>query len=194
MAILIEGISVVVRRAAVGHAYPGGWEAFVEAAPGQAFCADDELACVGFEATDDAEAYCNDLAAAGLSFGDGGAAVDVAVVDQFEGMIIETDWLECARLDFDAAGHEIAVCWLYEGPHIPGEIHLDGDEIEVAIPEGWTYETSMSATARFIPEDEVAERLEFVRHDPRGVDVYRDRETGEELFAQCDHEESEPED
>ena len=191
MAVLVEGISVVVRRAAIDERYSGGMEAFLEAVPTALFAADDEIAVVGFQSADEAEAYCEALAEAGISFGDEGdegdegEAADVAVVDQFEGVLTETPWLECARFEFDDAGHEIAVCWLFEGEHIHGEINLPGEELDVAVPDGWEYETSMSATARFISDDEAAERLEFVRHDPSGVDVYRDRTTGEELFAPC---------
>ncbi len=184
MAVLVEGISVVVRRAAIELRYAGGADAFVEAATGLTFCADDELACVGFLATVDAESFCEALAAAGLSFGDDGAAADVAVVDQFEGVVTDADWLEFARLDFDDAGNEAAVCWLYEGPRVAGALHILSDDLEVAVPDGWTYATSLSATARFITDDEIAERLEFVRHDASGREVYRDRTTGEELYAQ----------
>lgn len=184
MAVLVEGISVVVRRAAIELRYGGGVDAFVEAVAGPTFCADDELACIGFLATTDAETFCEALATAGLSFGDGGAAADVAIVDQFEGVATMTDWLEFARLDFDGAGHEIAVCWFYEGQRFAGALHTPSDELEVAIPDGWEYETSLSAKALAIPEDEIAERLEFVRHDASGRDVYRDRATGEELYAQ----------
>ena len=184
MAVLVEGVSVVVRGAAIELRYSGGVDAFVEAADGPTFCADDELACVGFLATADAETFCEALAAAGLSFGDEGAAADVAVVDQFEGVVTDTDWLEFARMDFDGAGHEIAACWLYEGPHTEGAIHLPSEELELSVPDAWAYATSLSAMARFITDDEIAERLEFVRHDPSGRDVYRDRSTGEELYAQ----------
>ena len=184
MAVLVEGISVVARRAAIELRYSGGVDAFVEAAAGPTFCADDELACVGFLATTDAEAFCEAVAAAGLSFGDDGAAADVAVVDQFEGVVTYTDWLEFARLDSDGAGHEIATCWLYEGPRADGVIHLPSGELELSVPDGWAYATSLSATARFITDDEIAERLEFVRHDASGREVYRDRTTGEELYAQ----------
>jgi hypothetical protein len=184
MAVLVEGVSVVVRRAAIELRYSGGADAFVEAAAGPAFCADDELACVGFLATADAEAFCEALAEAGLSFGDDGTAADVAVVDQFEGVVTDTDWLEFARLDSDGAGHEIAACWLYEGPRNDDVIHLPSGELELSVPDGWEYATSLSAAARFIADDEIDERLEFVRHDPSLGDIYRDLTTGEELYAQ----------
>jgi hypothetical protein len=186
MAVLVEGISVVVRSAAIELRFAGGVEGFLEAAAGPTFCADDELACVGFLATAEAEAFCEALAAAGLSFGGDDAPADVAVVDQFEGVVTDADWLEFARLDSDGAGHEIAACWLYEGPHTDDVIHLPSGELELSVPDGWTYAMSLSAAARFIPDDEIDERLEFVRHDASGREVYRDRTTGEELYAQDD--------
>jgi hypothetical protein len=196
MAVLVEGISVVARRDAIDERHSGGFDAFLEAVPTQLFAADDEIAVVGFQSADDAEAYCEVLAEAGISFGDEddeSVAADVAVVDQFEGVLTDTPWLECARFDFDSEGHEITVCWLIEGKHLHGEIELPGEELDVSVPDGWTYEHSLSATARFITDDEAAERLEFVRHDPDGYDVYRDRTTGEELYAPCcDHDAAEP--
>ncbi|MEZ5126808.1 MAG: hypothetical protein R2826_11310 [Thermoleophilia bacterium] len=189
MAVLVEGISVVVRRDAIDERHDGGLPAFTEAVPSVLFAADDYIAVVGFQAPEEAEAYCVTLAEAGINFGDeddDDVPTDVAVVDQFEGILTDTDWLECARFDFDEQGHEITVCWFITGEHLHGEIDLPGEELDVAVPAGWEYEHSLSAAARYIPEDEAAERLEFLRHDPAGYDIYRDRETGEELCAPCE--------
>jgi len=195
MAVLVEGISVVVRRDAIDARHSGGIAAFVDGVPTQLFAADEQLAVVGFQSADEAEAFCEALAEAGISFGDEddeSVPTDVAVVDQFEGILTDTPWLECARFDFDGEGHEITVCWLMEGRHLHGEIDLPGTELDVAVPDGWTYEHSLSANARFIPDAEAGERLEFVRHEPSGADVYRDRVTGEELYAPCGgHDEAE---
>jgi hypothetical protein len=48
MAILVEGISVVIRAEAVIHRYPGGWERFRDDCPNDTLCADGELIRVGF--------------------------------------------------------------------------------------------------------------------------------------------------
>lgn len=181
MAILIEGITVIVRRPAIEERYEGGVEAFAAAAPSPLFCLDDDLVAVAFTDADDAEAYCNDLAAAGVDFGDEGRSAEVAITDQFHGLLTETAWLEMARVDFDEQDHEITVAWFHEGAQHTGDLPGPGDELEVAVPEGWSYETSLSALARFVPDEEIAARLEFVRHEADGVDVYRDRATGEEL-------------
>jgi hypothetical protein len=185
MAILVEGISVIVRRVAVEERYTGGLEAFVEAAPTHLYCFDDDLVAVAFGDPNEAEAYCNSLAAAGIRFGEEGTAPDVAIADQFHGLLTETDWLELARVDFDVDGHEITVAWLHEGEQHAGDVPEEGDELDVSVPDGWSYETSMSSLARFIPQEEIEERLEFVRHDPSGMDVYRDRASGEELYLPC---------
>lgn len=185
MAILIEGITVIVRRPAVEERYAGGLEAFAAAAPTPLVCLDDDLIAVAFMDPGEAEEYCTGLAEAGIRFGDEERPPEVAIADQFHGLLTETDWIELARVDFDEEGHEITVAWFHEGEEHTGDLPGPGEELEVAVPEGWSYETSMSALARFVPEEEMAARLEFVRHDADGCDVYRDRATGEELHLHC---------
>jgi hypothetical protein len=48
MAVLVEAISVVVRRDAIDRSYEGGWVAFVSSVPNATLCTDDQLARVGF--------------------------------------------------------------------------------------------------------------------------------------------------
>ena len=61
MAVLVEGISVIIRRRVIEEKFPGGWDAFVEDVPNETLCADDELARVGFMSPDDVKAYCKKL-------------------------------------------------------------------------------------------------------------------------------------
>ena len=187
MAVLVEGYSVVVRRSAIDLRYDGGWPAFVAAVPTWLFAADKDLASVGFESPDEAAAYCEELAAAGLSFGEYNTIPDVAVVDMFEGLLTSTAWLEFARVDFDDQGHQISVCWLPRDDELGGTPGSSLLELKVVVPQGWTYEDSLNANGGAVTgavaQEELSERLEFVRHDPGGVDVYRDRISGEELYA-----------
>lgn len=44
MAVLVEAISVIVRRDAIRGKYPGGWQGFVAAVPNGTLCYDDDLA------------------------------------------------------------------------------------------------------------------------------------------------------
>ena len=57
MAVLIEGIAVVVRRDAISTSFAGGWTAFKEVVRGMIYCADDELACVHFTSGVNTDAF-----------------------------------------------------------------------------------------------------------------------------------------
>ena len=57
MSVLVEGISVIIKRKKIDEMFPGGWDAFVEDVPNRTLCADDELARVGFMSSPDAEAF-----------------------------------------------------------------------------------------------------------------------------------------
>lgn len=48
MAVLVEGISAVIRRKAIDAKLAGGWPRFVAEVPNATLCADDNLARVGF--------------------------------------------------------------------------------------------------------------------------------------------------
>jgi len=43
MAVLVEAISVIVRRPAIDERFNGGWPAFLEAIPHQMGCHDNDL-------------------------------------------------------------------------------------------------------------------------------------------------------
>lgn len=160
MAVLIEGFSVVVRNATLDARYPGGVDGYRGDCPNATFCADDHLSRVGFMVRPDVDAFVAELAARGLTPSRRGAAEDVAVVSQSEGLLRPCTWLEFGR--YEGA----LIAWL--AGKEPGDLH--------ATP-GWSPERQM----RFLPGDEAQSRLEFVRSEGN-VDVYRDRETGEELY------------
>lgn len=85
MAILIEGISVVIRAEALLKKYRGGWNAFLAIVPNNTLCSDNELTRVGFMTPQDVGAFVNKLEQAGLEFLRSGNAVDLVVVDQLRG-------------------------------------------------------------------------------------------------------------
>ena len=85
--------------------------------------------------------------------------------NQREGFTVACDWLGT-----DVDGHGIRYCWLIGRE--PGEI---------AVPAGWSLESSLSESSVFVGNDELDERVEFIRMDGP-IYVYRDKTTGEELF------------
>ena len=169
MAVLVEAISVIVRNDSVRRFFEGGWEAFVQTIPNRSFCADDAIARVGFMAPADVEAYVSVLEAGGLVFRRDGQAVDFAVVDQLHGPTVATPWLEYSKIVVDDM--VVSACWL------AGE-----DFSELAVPDGWNFSNSLSRAPGFVPSAEVDERMTILRREG-GVDVYRDEQSGKEVFV-----------
>jgi|GEM_PF-185339 len=168
MAVLIEAISVIVRRAAVEKRFPGGWQGFLRQVPNRTLCSDHDFARVGFMSPADVEAYISTLEAGGLVFRKDGEAVDFAVVDQLRGPTIPTSWLEFGKLETD--GMKVSACW-----------PAGQSPTKIAFPEGWKYEGSLSAKPGFAAGNTIDDRLKFLRRE-NGIDVYLDLRSGKEVF------------
>lgn len=170
MAVLVEGISVIVRAGAIVHKYDGGWEAFVANCPDASLCADGELVRLGFMDPRDAQAFVAMLTETGLTYRADGEAVDLVIADQQRGLSVPCKWAELGSVP--APGHEseaVVACRL-----------AGSDQDALMTPEGWTYEDSLSARFGQTETESTSERLEFLRHED-GTDIYRDTETGEEV-------------
>lgn len=173
MAVLIEVLSLVIRVDRVQARFPGGWAAFqlhVQAHP--TFCADGELARLGFMHPGDVEALIRDLRGAGLRYVVESAGVrraeDMVVVDQNQGPMVAADWLEFYHVDTAPDGSQPVAVARLQG----------STETRTVFPAGWRWEGSMSRTAEFVHNDKADETVTFVRSED-GLDVYRDNRTGE---------------
>jgi len=182
MAVLVEAISVIARRDAIEAKYPGGWSAFLAGTPNATLCYDDEIARIGFMVPQDVEAFISHLTGNGLTFLVNDKAEDIAVVDQQRGPTTDCDWLEFAKLPFGQAGGKVSACWFFDRPRIAAGVHFRGKSIDLATPPGWKFEESLSHRFGFVPNEQVDDRLQFVRKD-NGVDVFLDRETGKEVYV-----------
>jgi tetratricopeptide (TPR) repeat protein len=161
MAVLIEAFSVVVRNSTLAASYPGGVEGYRQDCPNGSFCADEHLSRVGFMAQGDADHFTAQLAAKGLTPFRKGTAADVALVSSSAGPLRPCAWLELGRWG------PAVIAWLAGSK--PGDLHA---------PAGWNAERPMQPMS---PE-EAKRRLELVRSED-SIDVYRDRETGQELYV-----------
>lgn len=179
MAVLIEGISVVVRWDAIDRAFRGGRSAFLTTLPNKTYCGDDDLARVGFMAPAHVQTYVRFLQDNALVFMEERRAVDLAVIDQLRGPTCRVGWLEFARVVYGESGGEVGACWLRKGPRRTAGTRVPPAPMTIATPAGWRYEGSLSARHIFVPTGEAPGRLELLEHRPDGVDVYRDRTTGE---------------
>jgi hypothetical protein len=172
MAVLIEGISVVVQCSAIVERYPGGAPAFTAQVPNATLCSDGELARIGFMTPDDTRAYVEGLEQAGLKYFHEGKALNVVVADQRRGLLLSCDWAEFGFTDWNNdPSCPIAVCRARP-------THVD----RVVVPNGWRFETSLSAQHQFVEAGKVPASLKFLRHEA-GLDVYIDTETGKEHFV-----------
>jgi len=181
MAVLVEGISVIVRRDAIDARFSGGSHQFLSIVTNNSQCSDEDLVRVGFMSPIDVEAFVRRLEKGGLTFVRDGQAVDIAIVDQTRGPTMPAEWLEFARLSFGGTENKVAACWLFDEPRITFEIHMSSKEMTLATPDGWTYEDSLSANFKFVENEEMQEKLKFLRREG-GLDVYLDHSTGQEVY------------
>lgn len=169
MPVLVEAISVIVRRDSIDRRFSGGWAGFVQAVPNQTFCFDNHLARVGFMNPTDVQAFVGMLEDQGLVFKTADEAVDLAVVDQLQGLTVAAPWLGFAKVEIEVG--EVSACWL-QGETASG----------IATPAGWKFEASLSANSKFVAAEDIDDRVKFLRRDG-DIDVYLDLRTGKEIFA-----------
>lgn len=165
MCVLIEGINVVVRRAVIERVYPGGVLKLQQDCPNRTFCADDTLIRVGFMSPYDVQRWVTHLEQSGLTWLHDRQCVDVAVVDQVYGPTTQCDWLEFGR---QPEGY--LVSWL-KGT-VPREI---------AVPDGWEMDTSLSRNFKFVPSSDVTTTMEY-KGRSGNLDELVDRETGMKYY------------
>lgn len=107
--------------------------------------------------------------------------MEIAVVDQLTGPLSKVTWLEFAQFNLEP-GKRVSSCWLFDGPRMGAGIHMKSQQLDLAVPPGWKYEDSLSAKTKFVRNEDVDARLKFLRHQD-GLEVYKDLETGKELFV-----------
>lgn len=169
MAVLVEGISVVVRRTRIDATYPGGWPGFVRDEPNRTLCADPNLARVGFMDPNDVRAFVGGLERLGIAHHTADKQGDAVVIDQMNGPTSRCEWVEFGTVDIQ--GGKVAAA------------RLAGDVSNtVATPTGWKYAASLSEKFGFVPTNMERQAMKFLRHE-NGVDVYLDRSTGREVYV-----------
>lgn len=170
MAVLVEAISVIIRRATIEKKYPGGWEGFVSNAPNDTLCADEDIARLGFMTPDDVEVFVKRLEGFGFRFLAEGKAVDLAVADQIHGITAPCDWLEFGRVNLSDNSDTCAACRLTQSK-----------SGEFATPKGWAYKKSLSRHFGYVPSEHAGRSVKYLRHE-NGMDVYLNVLTGQEVY------------
>jgi len=184
MAVLVEAISVIVRKESIDTYHEGGWNSFLANIPNRTMCTDGELVRVGFMSPPEVKKFVDHLEAKGLNFLKPPKRFwlfkatrhmsDIAVIDARQGLTMPCEWIAFESVPLGDTDDKVSACWLATGR--VGKTH-------VATPSGWEYKNSL--TFSFFEDDEIGARLVFLRNE-NGLDVYRDLETGKELFKPQD--------
>ncbi|HEX6576662.1 MAG TPA: hypothetical protein VF042_16960 [Gemmatimonadaceae bacterium] len=130
MSVLVEAVSIVVKRAALDCKYPGGTAEFLcmlasrRSAEHRFVCSDTNLICLSYFTPDAADRGAETLLKAGLIDIDDNEFIDFAMVDQHYGPTLQCTWLAWQR---EPPGFTRA--WL--AGELPGGL---------SVPDGWTPE------------------------------------------------------
>ncbi len=172
MAVLVEGLSVVVRCDAILQKYEGGASTFSKDVPNQSLCADGELASVAFMIPGDVRQYVELLERRGLKYRDSDNSIDLVVVDQLSGVCAPCNWVEYGVTDWNnESSMQISVCFA----------KLGGSQ-RVVVPTGWSFEKSLSAHRRFISGENFPDSFKLIRSE-EGVDVFLDVDAAREFYV-----------
>lgn len=137
MSVLAEAFSVIIPRRILEATFPGGSDAYLQAAvaedvPSRFVCADEYLTAVSFGSPEDAAILTDRLAEFGLVEVEDDRACEIACVDQTFGPTAYREWLKWYRHD-DGFNY----CWLTGSE--PGDLAAPGD---------WRPEQSRQVTRR----------------------------------------------
>ncbi len=138
MSVLVECISVIVRRSVIERRYPGGLAGYKAACPNRTFCADEHLVRIGFLAERDPGMFLlSCLGHVGLVSSPTGRLEDLEVQSAFVAVVEQrlgpwhpehSSWLEYAERP-----DGVSICWLAGEP-----------QGELVAPPGWKPEDSRS--------------------------------------------------
>jgi Tetratricopeptide repeat len=164
VAVLVEALSVIVKRASIDAIWSGGWQGFERVVPNSTLSADPHLVRVGFMTPTDVLAFIALLEDGGLvhqhDYSRIADAVDVVVVDQFAGPTTPAPWLQIMKV-----------------PHGDGMIvaaSLVGQPVsDVVLPRNWKFDPTLHFVSEGFDVLDGLEGLQFLRHE-RGTDVYWD--------------------
>jgi hypothetical protein len=172
MAVLVEGIAVVVKGESVVEKYDGGEKRFKQDVSGLPFCSDGELACLHFMVPSDVRNCVALLERRGLRYAENEAAVDLVVADQRDGLLVSCDWVAFGRSLWEGDPRRMIATCSAKPTKFEG----------VVVPDAWQFESSLSEKHRFVELNKIDHIMKFVRRE-RGVDVYFDPETCKEYYA-----------
>jgi hypothetical protein len=143
VAVLVEGVCLLLRCEAVERLYPGGVQALADACTAEAVCADDDLMALTFEDSDAAEEYLAELEQYGFRHLRNDMAVDAVLADPHLGPVSPCGWAEYGQATIDSDPNKrVALC------------AMPGAEVsDLCVPKGWQFKGSLSEALELVDDD-----------------------------------------
>lgn len=172
MAVLAEAISVIIKAESIINKFPGGWQEFTSHIPNQTLCADGEIIRVGFMDSGDSEEYIKFLETNGLICIENDQVLDIVVVDQIKGPLLDCHWIEFGTIELDGnPNQKISAC------------RIIGSKVkEIVFPENWQFDKSLSKEYLITETDDYDRRMVFFERKD-GLSKYFDSKTGKTLYV-----------
>lgn len=156
MAVLVEGLSVVVRNEALDVKFQGGSHRFQDGLSNESICFDNELTCVHLHSPAEVEGFVGWCESMGLTFARNGQCMDIVVVDQRNGPTLKCDWIAHSVLEIDDGQSKCKarVCWISSQSPTSFGTMVPSLQFDIAMPPGWRVTGSLSAKHVFVPNYE----------------------------------------
>ena len=179
MPVLIEGVSVLLRKGSIHERYQGGYGQFLFDLNGYvSFTASNQLLCIAYKNHDEARALLQMLASKGLKIAlineEDPSKTDAVLVDQVFGPSIRVWWLDFIPLvrprnantkrakKKQLPEENILIAATYEEVDEKEELRIKNwDQGEIAYPTDWKYENSKSLDLEFL---RMAENRSYLNH------------------------------
>jgi hypothetical protein len=180
MPVLVEGVSVLLRKGSLHERYKGGYAQFLfDLNDYVSFTACNQLLCVQYKNHDEARALLNFLASKGMRIAlineEDPRKTDAVLVDQVFGTSIPVHWIDLIPLvrprilkgqkkhgKNEISEESILIAATYDEIDEKEELRIKNwDKGEIAYPLDWSYEKSKSLDLEFL---RMAENHSFRDH------------------------------
>ena len=153
MAVLVEGLSVVVRNDALLRKFHGGPRRFQEGLQDESICFDNDLTCIHLRSPDEVERFIGWCESMGLTFALGGKAADIVVLDQRQGPTLQCNWIAHSVLEVDDGESKcrVRICWVAGENYLVSGTRVPSLQFDIQTPVGWRVKGSLSESHAFVP-------------------------------------------
>lgn len=167
MAVIVEGLSILLRCRSVTQQYKGGLQAFMISMQEGRLCADSELVAIGLDSSEQVDSCILQLTRKGLREG-----ADMVVADQIYGLSTPCDWLTLQRIYWNQLPGQPIMVAMVSNSQFEG----------VATPEHWEYAQSLSKKVRYLDGTALPQQVTYIRTE-NGMDVLRENASGDMLYV-----------